>query len=467
MNLLNEEERELGSPDSKRAKISGLQLQNGYYCMFTKEPPEHLQIECSICLCVLSDPRMVDCNCGACFCQLCIQPTLTGKKPCPLCNSPITTSLPDRRLQRTLNNLEVYCSFKETGCEWVGKLGILSQHLNVNSSDNYKRLGCPFFLLKCCYCKENFQRQYVLDHEQNMCLKRPFHCDCCNEYESIFEDVTTKHAFVCPSQLVPCPNECGETLQRKSIDDHLASNCSLEAVNCPYSCVGCDVKLPRKEIPGHINENLAVHMSLQAADHQRQLDKLKSQLQDLEKANYDLKQEVKTLRSEEVQRLRSEQLSMYTHLHISPVILLMDGFAALRREGKVWVSQPFHTHLHGYKMRLAVNVNSCCDVEGMHVSMFIQLMRGEFDNQLKWPFQSFIAVQLLNQEEDKDHKVQVIIFTDAPGCPTQQVTKGDAHQGWGRKKFISHDELHPKYLKNDSLYFRVSSDKYCDVIPKP
>ena len=41
-----------------------------------------------------------------------------------------TTCIPDKRLQRTLNGMKVYCSHKELGCEWVGDLGKLAQHLN-------------------------------------------------------------------------------------------------------------------------------------------------------------------------------------------------------------------------------------------------------------------------------------------------------------------------------------------------
>ena len=146
------------------------QLNNGHDVLFKEKPSEHLPVECSICLCVLHEPRLIDCTCGASFCQQCIEPTLKEGKPCPLCISSFTTSFPDRRLQRTLNSLQVYCSFKEVGCEWVGELGGLCEHLNVSPSDDYKDSGCPFVQLECCYCKEKFQRQFLLDHEKDACF---------------------------------------------------------------------------------------------------------------------------------------------------------------------------------------------------------------------------------------------------------------------------------------------------------
>ena len=161
-------------PDPKRVKVR-LQLKNGHDCIFTEELPKHLQVECSICLCVLDDPHMIDYKCGASFCHPCIQPTLKDRKPCPLCNSPFSLSIPNPSVQRTINSLLVYCSFKEAGCEWVGELVALSEHLNDDTeSDCYKNSGCPFLKLKCCYCKDKFWRQYVLGHETNECLKRPY-----------------------------------------------------------------------------------------------------------------------------------------------------------------------------------------------------------------------------------------------------------------------------------------------------
>ena len=426
-------------PDPKRAKLQ-LQLKNGHDCILKEEVPKHLQIECSICLCVLDDPHMIDCKCGASFCQPCIQPTLTGKKPCPLCNTTFTTSFPDRRLQRTLNSLQVYCSFKDAGCEWVGELGALSEHLNTDIKlASYKSSGCPFLQLKCCYCSEDFQRQYVLGHEKNKCLKRPFKCDRCNEFESTFEDVTTKHVNVCPCGLVLCPNDCEVSLQRKDVDDHLATNCPLEIVTCSFNCVGCEEKFPRKDMPGHINDSLAVHMSLQANSHQNELKKLQDQIQNLENEL----QRVKSKGEEDMARMRM-------HLRILPVELVMDGFAMNKREGKCWFSKPFYTCPRGYKMSLAVKS------EASHLSVFVYIMQGEFDAELKWPYQGTILIQLLNWDDTKNVFIQRLSFKDAPEASVKRVKEGDRNgTGWGFAQFIANVEL-TKYIKNDSLCFKVS-----------
>ena len=282
-------------PAAKRAKLR-LHLKSSHECIFTKSLPEHLQVECSICLCVLDNPHMIDCKCGANFCRICIQPILDKKRPCPLCNSSFSLSMPNPSVQRTIKNLQVYCSFREVGCEWKGELGALDEHLNDDiKSDSCKSTGCPFLQLKCCYCDEAFKHQCVLKREQNKCMKRPYKCDTCNKFEStyMYEDVTTEHISVCPCGLVPCPNDCGVVeIQRQSVADHLATVCPLEMVSCLFSYAGCEEKLPRKDMPAHIIDSVTVHMSLQAVKyleeskevkttHQKEVTKLKSQIREL------------------------------------------------------------------------------------------------------------------------------------------------------------------------------------------
>ena len=284
----------------------------------------------------------------------------------------------------------------------------------------------------------------MLGHEANECLKRPYKCDVCNEFESTFEDVTTEHIKVCACGLVPCPNDCGVSLQRKAVEDHRATNCLLEIVSCSFSYAGCEEKFPRKDMPDHISESLAVHMSLQAISHQKQLKKLEIQIQKLQN-------EVKVLRSKGLEDLKC----VFTHLRIMPVTLIMNGFAEKKRSNSRWQSQPFYSHQNGYKMVLSVGCNGYGAGEGTHISVYLSIMHGEFDNELEWPFRGALSIQLLNQEGTDDHFHLILAFDDAPERYTCRVTDGDGNSGWGFPKFIAHADL-SRYLKNNSLCFKVS-----------
>ena len=334
----------------------------------------------------------------------------------------------------------------------MGELGGLCEHLNISPSDDYKDSGCPFVQLECCYCEGKFQRQFLRDHEKNTCQKRKFTCTCCNEYESTFEDVTTNHTPICPSGVVPCPNSCGESSQRKNVDNHLSGTCPLEVVNCSFSFAGCEERLPRKDMPAHINESLAVHMSLQAVSHQRQLEKLESRIQTLETQNQILSKEVLSADSESFIR---------AHLRILPVTIVMNGFEEKKKWKRSWKSEPFYTHPCGYKMCLSISANGNSNGENTHVSVYVYIMRGEFDNRLDWPFRGSILFKLLDQEEKyeeeerEDYKI-VLSFLNSDKQSKSRVTNGDYNSGWGCPTFISHEDLCPKYLKDDTLYFEIA-----------
>ena len=138
----------------------------------------------------------------------------------------------DKRLQRTLNKMKVYCCNKEFGCEWIGELGSLTQHLNTESdtSNQVFEVSCLFTSIGCLFCGEIFQRKDLGEHKSNKCPKRPYSCDYCNNYEPTCEDVTTNHWPVCPSRPVPCPNQCGVYPERQNLDLHMDKECPLTVV---------------------------------------------------------------------------------------------------------------------------------------------------------------------------------------------------------------------------------------------
>ena len=146
--------------------------------------------------------------------------------------------------------------------------------------------------------------------------------------------------------------------------------------------------------------------------------------------------------------------------NILPIHITMPQFSKHKAGSTNWYSEPFYTHLEGYKLVLNVDADGYGSGEGTHVSVFLHLMRGEFDNKLEWPFQGNINIQLLNQMENKMHCEGTIHFADNRG---ERVTDTEmAAIGWGLSlEFISHRQLsydpykNSYFLKNDTLLFRV------------
>ena len=114
-------------------------------------------------------------------------------------------------------------------------------------------------------------------------------------------------------------------------------------------------------------------------------------------------------------------------------------------------------------MCLKVCANGYGDGKGTHVSVFAYLMRGEFDDLLKWPFRGHVTVAMLNQLEDNNHTTHTITFSGTTENEViGRVTEGErAPGGYGKRSFIAHTELNYnptknyQYLMYDCLHFRI------------
>ena len=454
------------APASKRVKKARPQLRSGHECIFVEEIPDHLPTECSVCLCVLDEPQLVDCSCGAHFCKSCIEPVKAAKKPCPLCKGPFSTLILDRHLQRTINGLKICCPFKSDGCKWVDELKNVSEHLNATPSEDNKHVGCPYVSLECTHCKKKFQRRFVVEHEKHKCQKRQICCELCGEYISTIEDVNRNHKPQCTSRPVPCPNKCEKLVPSKSVDKHLETECPLQVTECVFSYAGCSDRVRRKDMEAHVGQDLAYHLSLQAVSHKEVMEKQTSMQKEINRLREQLEDKTSTLEMEldrtkdEVDDIKTHHESLHTHVNIVPVHLVLNDFVAKRKAKEIWYSQPFYTSCRGYRMCLVVHTNGHKSGTDTHLSVYVRLVSGNFDNQLDWPFQGSVFVNLMDQRDDADHWVEKIEFDGEliPGV-TPEVRKGNKDTEWGNDRFIRQEMLCQNFydLESDSLHFEVTN----------
>ena len=550
-------------------------------------------------------------------------------KSCPLCNEKEYTLVYEKDLERTLKSLQVQCTHAKEGCEWVGELGHLDLHLNLDPEMGKQLIGCQFAEIKCSYCDQYYQRHYTEAHEVDFCPQRPFSCDYCNDFFSVHDDVVNNHWPLCKCYPMPCPNKCGAIPERQHVEKHVNTECPLTVVDCDFCYIGCDVQLTHKEMSAHMQENSFRHITLLALHNQklaeenlkldRKMDEreeqlvklkndLKKELDELAENNLALRREIAQLRKQqqesriamvikltresearkkEIARLQTQQTKastkedldtkrlkehvsaldrrmvekdehlvkfendlkkelaennlalrreiaqlreyqeessktmvntlkresdarkkeiaklqtqqtkastkedldtkrlkeqvseldqkhtqlqlnlvkemqkqkkdtrlMQSHMGLLPVEIEMPNFSQHKHNSDQWHSQPFYTHPQGYKMHLRVDPNGSNDGNGTHVSVFLYLMRGEFDDRLKWPFRGNIIIKLHDQERQELH-TKIISYTSASDICAGRVI-GRESSGWGFTKFIKHTELVHKYVNNDCLCFRVS-----------
>ena len=159
----------------------------------------------------------------------------------------------------------------------------------------------------------------------------------------------------------------------------------------------------------------------------------------------------------EMQMQKQDATLMKSHMGIIPVEIVMTKFSEHKCNNDQWYSPPFYTHPQGYKMCLRVDANGNGGSNGTHVSVFACMMRGEFDDHLKWPFKQNITVTLLDQEGEET-LTRIIPYISTPDQHADRVlvTGRERVDGFGFPAFIKHTQLVHKQAKNDCLRFRVS-----------
>ena len=159
----------------------------------------------------------------------------------------------------------------------------------------------------------------------------------------------------------------------------------------------------------------------------------------------------------------AQVLKSMPHIHPVNFCFTMDKFKHHRRKKKEWYSEPFHTHPRGYKMRIRIDARGF--ESSKFVSLYVCIMRGEYDDELSWPFHGKITILLLNQKADDHHFVYPVSYDESIyGLEyhenADRVRHGEQHYGLGSHEFISYDTISQKspivqYLKDDCLKFQV------------
>jgi len=144
--------------------------------------------------------------------------------------------------------------------------------------------------------------------------------------------------------------------------------------------------------------------------------------------------------------------------------LYIPDVAKLYREKGEKNSGPFFAFTEGYKM-CSVCPNSINNGENTHVSIFLHVMKGPYDDDLQqsgyWPLRGIFTVELLNQLNNENHYIYNFTFNDTT---TERYTNRvlDSNKvavGWGEVYFIPQNAIlhndNNSYLKNNNLYFRI------------
>ncbi|XP_065906438.1 uncharacterized protein [Dysidea avara] len=146
---------------------------------------------------------------------------------------------------------------------------------------------------------------------------------------------------------------------------------------------------------------------------------------------------------------------------VAPLMMVMDDFTHKLNNKEHWKSKPFFVFDRGYLMYLSVYPAGFGDGEGSHVSVYLHLMKGPYDDELQqsgyWPMRGTFTVEFLIGGISNSLRITPHYYL-CEWCTFRVMQGSEALGEWGYSKFMSHDWLQSpfRYWLSVDTYFYVS-----------
>lgn len=265
---------------------------------------------------------------------------------------------------------------------------------------------------KCNRDNKLFTREDLSKHLKKYCPKRPYKCKRCGE-KGTYLSITHCHEKLCTKKPIFCSNaECTEIVQQQGLKRHLET-CEFTKVPCKYQRLGCEAVMKRREMPQHEgrnNEHLCLALN-KVLTMEAKLEKIEVTMNSL------------TYKFDEIRKKKESKNDFYT--------------------------PTFYSSPKGYCMRIKLYVMET-ESEKIYLSVCPGILKGEFDEELKWPLVGKMTCKILNQVEDEQHLKRTIDLESlVPGT----------FLGYTSFLFEAHElAKNTHYLKDDTLYLGVMVD---------
>ena len=345
----------------------------GYEYSFVDTPPDELV--CKICHCPSREPYLSVC-CGHTFCKTCLEDAKQVSvvvKTCPMCRKEDFTTFPNKQNERAVNNLHVFCTNKDKGCDWQGEVNSITGHLASSDGCKFEEVNCPNG------CGESLERRYLSNHFDTGCPRSNITCQYCT-ITGERQFINGQHQQQCPKLPLLCPNKCDVgTVLREHMEAHKAK-CPLELIQCDYYEMGCKDSMARKDKPNHDKEKMENHLSIMKSKYLHTTSKLA----DAEKEIVELRQKTKLIEdmlfrhlfqwhTTLVEKVKSQQ-------NKTPITLRMSEYSKRKEDNSEWSSSCFSWDIPVLQVNPEVKLQAipagCDDNKGTHLSVQLCLVKG-------------------------------------------------------------------------------------------
>ncbi|XP_026575848.1 TNF receptor-associated factor 2-like [Pseudonaja textilis] len=142
------------------------------------------------------------------------------------------------------------------------------------------------------------------------------------------------------------------------------------------------------------------------------------------------------------------------------LIWKVENFSKLLKDAKSGkrhsiFSPAFATHPFGYRLYVRLYPDGDGVGKGGHLSVFLALAKGPYDDILPWPFRQKVTFSLLDPTRRKSPLVET--FLPDPHSTSFQQPHQKLNVASGSPLFASHAKI-PNYLKDDTLFLKIAVD---------
>ena len=121
-------------------------------------------------------------------------------------------------------------------------------------------------------------------------------------------------------------------------------------------------------------------------------------------------------------------------------------------------SDIIYTSKYGYKLQAVAYPNGIASGFGTHFSIYLTILKGEYDAILEWPFNKRVFFTMLDQNEnvkEQLHRTEELICDRGSSSFTRPASE-TGNPGWGFPRFIAIDRLMPgNLIKDDCIFLQI------------
>ncbi|KAK8785733.1 hypothetical protein V5799_007898 [Amblyomma americanum] len=386
---------------------------------------------CSLCGAVPSELHLTKCShffCPKCFGKLREEDTFV----CPIDNARSSHEqvYHDTTSADILQSFRVACPNKTKGCDHVGPLSGLKEHVGV----------CGHHAVQCVACMKELKRQDLAAH-----LKTE-----------------------CPRNMQPQQQQPGPVPQQEAGEGSvMASFARADDGGLLYTnAEACQIREVREKLDDvcrevkSLKENFAEFEAIRStvnAVQETVKNEMKKMREDSAVANKRIVTKIEKIQS----YLKGRIDSIEDRFRSSKFVWHVKGFSKLKEqvlEGKAksFFSDDFYVGIQGYKMYLGGHFAEKDDKGKTCLSLYVYITKGPYDPTLEWPYKRRSTFVIVDQKNNTYHKIAEIVpeelGPDLEHC--FQRPKDGENEGIGYTAIMSLDDIeNPEngYVVNDSF----------------